>query len=147
MSLRVLQKNFDAHRKNPGSCSIKGDTVHGREMPQDPPVHLHVLIIADRVDRAEALSSCELSASAHLHYNHNHSTFHFSACQDRSLNAFNRDQGWLGARGRGKSCCGKFTILDQHSWMQLKHHPSNPQVLTSPSDNSSSHNDINTTHF
>lgn len=90
MSLRVLQKNFDAHRKNPGSCSIKGDTVHGREMPQDPPVHLHVLIIADRVDRAEALSSCELSASAHLHYNDREeihserSTLHFSESQIHS---------------------------------------------------------------
>lgn len=82
-SLRAFQETTDAHRKNPGTCSIKGYTVHSREMSQDPPVHLHVLIIADGVDRAEALSSCELSASAHLHYNHreeihsNHSTFHF----------------------------------------------------------------------
>lgn len=58
----------DAHRKNPGTRSIEGDTVHGREMSQDPPVHPHVLVIADRVDGAEALSSGELSASTHLHY-------------------------------------------------------------------------------
>lgn len=125
-SLRALQKTTDAHRKNPGTCSIKGYTVHGREMSQDPPVHLHVLIIADGVDRAEALSSCELSASAHLHYNHreeihsNHSTFHFSVCQDRSRNTFNRDQGWLGARVRAKSCCGKFILIHQHSWHKTR---------------------------
>lgn len=91
------QEICDAHRKNPGTCSIKGDTVHSREMSQDPPVHPHVLIIADRVDSAEALSSCELSASTHLHCNDRQEihSFHFSVCQDGTENALNRDQGWL----------------------------------------------------
>lgn len=37
-------------------------------MSQNPLVHFDGLIYADRVDKAETLSSCQLPASAHLHY-------------------------------------------------------------------------------
>lgn len=53
--------------EDPETGAIEGDTVHCRQMAQDPPVQPHALIVADGVDGAEALHSCQLSASMDLH--------------------------------------------------------------------------------
>lgn len=53
--------------EDPETGAIKCDTVHCRQMPQDPPMQPHTLIVADRIDGAEALRSRQLSAAMHLH--------------------------------------------------------------------------------
>lgn len=53
--------------EDPETGAIKCDTVHCRQMPQDPPMQPHALIVADRIDGAEALCSRQLSPSKDLH--------------------------------------------------------------------------------
>lgn len=62
-----IRHQIPSYCEDPETSAIKCNTVHCRQMPQDPPMQPHVLIVADRIDGAEALHSRQLSPSMHLH--------------------------------------------------------------------------------
>lgn len=53
--------------EDPETGAIKRDAVDCRQVPQDPPVESHALVVADGIDGVEALRSRQLSPPDHLH--------------------------------------------------------------------------------
>lgn len=55
------------YSEDPETGAIECDTIHCRQMSQDPSVQTHALIVADGIDGAEALNSCQLPPLKDLH--------------------------------------------------------------------------------
>lgn len=55
------------YRENAPSRPIEGHAVHGRQVSQDPLVHLHVLVHSRGHQLPEAVGAVQSAAEARLH--------------------------------------------------------------------------------
>lgn len=63
-----MSQTAASHREDAPARPVEGDAVHGRQVSQDPLVHLHVLVDGGGNQLPQPVGAVEPAAEARLHW-------------------------------------------------------------------------------